>query len=300
MELWYKKERQWVSIQTTPFAVLEYKDLDVYISEYNAFYLGQVGNGTSLIDAVFSEAKEYLQVCQTLRGYIRYADQFPGPVAMGHAEIMDCTSSANEGLGSERASDPWDAQSDRRRVVTLWHNSSSSSASKSARQRSRTIYCQAGGGMFERTSILYAQREEETMGCGISSGASHATYKRERHLEAAILDTKPESSKYQNRPQAITYRSQAYKWRHPEMPTTLIRSSVHVSNILLSHLYFAGEVPREFYNIEARLKSLQLDSASARYDWMNESSLDFSLCSFAFDSNDQKLPRQAKPQAFGC
>jgi hypothetical protein len=89
----------------------------------------------------------------------------------------------------------------------------------------------------------------------------------------------------------------SYKWRHPETAITLIQKNVHLSNLLLNHLYFSGEVPRKFYNIEEKAKGQT--KASSCYSWMNESSLDFSLCSLAFEISE-KHPRLAKPGDFGC
>jgi len=73
-----------------------------------------------------------------------------------------------------------------------------------------------------------------------------------------------------------------YTWRHPEQAQTLIKRSVHASNVLLAHLYVAGNVPDSFLFLTTHYASLPVASAKERYHWMHEDSADFSLCRLAF------------------
>lgn len=74
---------------------------------------------------------------------------------------------------------------------------------------------------------------------------------------------------------------------------------MHVSNVLLAHLHFSRTVPRELYSIEKELKSPQI-SAKQRYNWMNEESVDVSLCHLAFGQDDSPSFAQANSQGYGC
>ena len=91
---------------------------------------------------------------------------------------------------------------------------------------------------------------------------------------------------------------ESYKWRHPDTAATLIRRSVHLSNLLLNHLQLSGDVPEVFNNIAKVVKTRE--KATSRYKWTDESSIDFSLYSLAFDTSDSKLLTLAKSEEFGC
>lgn len=100
---------------------------------------------------------------------------------------------------------------------------------------------------------------------------------------------------------APTNSPQEYQWRHPEPAATLVRRSLHVTNILLAHVYFSGEVPKQFCEMEKGLRLYQqLQSVNARYQYMDEESVDFSLCSLAFNQHDGEPIRQALAEDFGC
>ena len=90
----------------------------------------------------------------------------------------------------------------------------------------------------------------------------------------------------------------SYQWRHPDSAATLIRKSVHLSNLLLNHLHFSGDVPQTFINIAEETKTQH--TASSRYRWTDETSIDFSLCSRAFEDSDNKLLKLAMSEDFGC
>lgn len=90
----------------------------------------------------------------------------------------------------------------------------------------------------------------------------------------------------------------SYKWRHPESAATLIQKSVHLSNLLLNHLHLSGDVPQQFINIAEGVKTQH--RACSRYRWTDERSIDFSLCSLAFETSDSKLLKLAKSEDFGC
>lgn len=47
---------------STPFALVDYDDLDTYIVQYTGFYLQRMGNGGSGIDQIFAEAKNHVNV----------------------------------------------------------------------------------------------------------------------------------------------------------------------------------------------------------------------------------------------
>ena len=90
----------------------------------------------------------------------------------------------------------------------------------------------------------------------------------------------------------------SYKWRHPDSAATLIRKSVHLSNLLLNHLHLSGDVPQIFINIAQETK--KQPTASSRYRWTDKRSINFSLCSLAFETSDSKLLKLAKSGDFGC
>jgi hypothetical protein len=74
-----------------------------------------------------------------------------------------------------------------------------------------------------------------------------------------------------------------------------------VTNILLAHVYFFGKVPQQFRGMENGLKQYQqLQSATARYQWMNEESVDLSLCSLAFNQHDRTQVKLVSTLDFGC
>lgn len=60
--LYYKTDQRWEHMQSTPFALMEYDDLDAYVVQYIGFYLQRMGNGGSWIDQIFAEAKNHVDV----------------------------------------------------------------------------------------------------------------------------------------------------------------------------------------------------------------------------------------------
>ena len=93
---------------------------------------------------------------------------------------------------------------------------------------------------------------------------------------------------------------QSYEWRHPDTPATLVRSSVHASNLLLSHLYLCGEVPAELKYIKEMVIRQPVEKPNSRYQWMDEGSMDHALCALAFKPSEGSDLRLAKAEDFGC
>jgi hypothetical protein len=123
---------------------------------------------------------------------------------------------------------------------------------------------------------------------------------REGYLEIGILGFEPRNSKLSSDVRSLLMILKAYQWRHPDTAAALIKRSVHLSNLLLTHLHVCRQVPREFYNIEKAVIEQHIERAYCRYNWMDERSIDFSLCSLAFDTSDSKLLKLAKSADFGC
>ncbi|CAG5138842.1 uncharacterized protein ALTATR162_LOCUS450 [Alternaria atra] len=96
------------------------------------------------------------------------------------------------------------------------------------------------------------------------------------------------------------HNNNTYTWRHPEQANTLIKRSVHASNVLLAHLYVAGDVPDSFLFLTTHYATIPVASAKERYHWMNEDSADFSLCRLAFIRQGVSNSVQASPLDFGC
>lgn len=85
-------------MQSTPFALKSYDDLDTYVEQYTNFYLQQVGNSGSWIDQIFAEAKKHLNVNINFSSFVRYANAFLGSFDMEYVKVMGCTPPPYEGL----------------------------------------------------------------------------------------------------------------------------------------------------------------------------------------------------------
>lgn len=77
-----------------------------------------------------------------------------------------------------------------------------------------------------------------------------------------------------------------------------MQRSVHLSNLPLNHLRLPGDIPRIVSDIAREIE--MRESASSRFKWTDESSIDFSLCALAFETSDSKLLQLAKSEAFSC
>ena len=301
--LYYKHGNGWKPIESTPFALVrhEVEGLDEYVSGYTILYLTKLVNERSLLSQVFAEAERNMKVSAPSEEFTTTLKfpSFQDPLmwlalrlwAANRLLMKGWEIGGHETLGMYRVTNE---------SSSLFGTIPAPRVLQNQLDRNLELYIARTELEFLRVLQNAMLQTRPQTWIVVFTAVVITLHMRERdiwRLEHWVLNPDVVSLPPYN-PNFPLTNTKSYQWRHPDTAATLIQRSVHLSNLLLNHLHFSGVVPRKFFNIEEAVKMQQ--KANSRYSWIDERSIDFSLCSLAFETSDSKHLRLAKSEDFGC
>ena len=163
-------------------------------------------------------------------------------------------------------------QNDRFELLVVWYYIDFESVAESIESQSRIVYRRYRAPISKRASKRYVAQAIANVNCRIHSNDDYLTDERKKYLKIEILNFESRFNKcsiLQCKLSFIVFKF--YKWRHLDTTTTLIRRSVHLSNMLFTHLHFCEDILEEFVIVANTLKKQQSkEHALVMIEWTKQ------------------------------